>query len=894
MHEPLNHHRRWALLSAIALFLVWIVPTFAVDQAAARPPLIPAEPITYTGTFTLTQSDGANCVFADAPFTAGSFTLNSDWLAGTASGSLQGGGRGFRPHLRCGDVTADMYWQQTYSANFSGSADGASGSLTLTTGSLSGSNNVTWRNCRENDEPVDCPDDYSNPYTFPITLDGAINTVSGTGNGTWQVNNIVLRTTGDWQVTGPALTPTPTPTETPTETPTPTATPTATPTPRLDLTVKNVEIVQAIQCLDQSTGDTACPDNSVPLVRYKHTALRVYVGLGEPPQAAASGVTAYLRGYRDNEELDASPLTPFNTQIQANPTPNRIVTNDTLNFRLPEDWTSGPLELVIELNPNQTLPENNYLNNTLRLNPTFESGGVLRIAYVPIVYKGVAPTDAIRVAHVKLSQVYPVGDGFLIYKPWPSLAWDKTVTDRNATDLLAELNRHYALAGAQIDQLVGWLPGGLPIETLGISDPRWAGIFCWSSCYGRVSWVREAADYDNSLAHEVAHNLGRRHPNLDDSCDARDDGTDWRYPTSVIQEIGFDPLFMQVVTSRSHDFMSYCGPPKNFVWVSPFTYRKLFEGQWRPRQRAVAQSQAYLLVSGLLFAAGGGTLEPTYHFSSTQTYDPLNAGGAVCLALQNDATQTLAEHCFDVNFENERTGEQLTHVSFVQILPDPGGVSRILLERDAAPVATLAASEHAPTLTLITPAGGEQWSGVQPVQWAASDADGDALTYAVLYSADNGATWLTLATSLTQTQYIVNSQELAGGTNARIRVLASDGFHTSFVDSLPFRVPRKGPQPIIVAPEPETTLTARQPLILSGDAYDLEDDQLPEERFQWRSDLSGPLGTGRSLTVPQLATGQHTLTLDVMDSDGNHTVTTVLVTVQPPTGLFLPLVRRGP
>lgn len=886
----------FALLGVVILLTA---PAWAWQNAATSRAVAPAEPIAYQGTFGLRQSDGTSCRFADAPFTSGQFKLNSDWLAGTASGSLQGGGSGVRPGLRCGDTTGDMHWQQSYSATFSGSADSEAGSVTLT-GSLSGSNNVTWQNCKQNGEPVDCPAGYSGPYTFPIALQGTINTVGGSGNGTWQVNNIALTTTGDWTVNGPALTATPTATPTSTETPTPT--PTATeeicpsgPAPQtctsLDLTVKNVEVVQAIQCLDQSEGDTTCADHSVLLVSYKQTAVRVYVGLGDLAQAPVSGVTAQLRGFRNNQELAGSPLTSVNGAIQALLTPSRGNTNDTLNFRLPHDWLTGNIEIEVEVNPSKTVVEKNYQNNTLRRPVNFVDKPMLRLAYLPVTYLGSTP-QFIDNKFIALYKLFPVGYGRLTYERWPGFEWKQQLSSETAYELITELKRRYLLAGSPVDQLIGWLPLDRPVTPLGKSDP--AHFFgCWFDC-GRVVWVQELGFADAILAHEMAHNLGRRHTDKgerEDSCGAIDPGTDWPYSTSAIQEPGFDPWTMQVVRSDENDLMTNCFPK----WVSPFTYNNLLSKRVAVQQRRADQAQPYLLISGAFYKTGGGQLQPTYHFTSTLPVELTATGTDGCLVLQNSAAQTLVEHCFALDFQDPETGAELAQIPFVAALPDPGGVSQILLKRAATAVDTLTASAHAPAITLTAPTGSDRWGGSQTVTWQASDADGDPLTYAVLYSPDQGAAWLTLASNVTQTQYTVNSQELAGGNNALIRVLASDGFNSSIADSPPFQVARKGPQPFILAPVTTTVVAPGQLLLLSGEGYDREDDLLADEHFQWRSDRAGALGQGRSIGVALNTPGTHQITLTVTDSDGNSGTATLTITVRSAQlSLFLPLVRRGP
>ena len=201
-------------------------------------------------------------------------------------------------------------------------------------------------------------------------------------------------------------------------------------------------------------------------------------------------------------------------------------------------------------------------------------------------------------------------------------------------------------------------------------------------------------------------------------------------------------------------------------------------------------------------------------------------------------------------------------------------------------------SAHAPTVTVVSPNGGETWptSSIQTIVWNGSDLDGDSLTYNVLYSA-NGSTWVPVGTGITATQLAVNTAELAGGTAARVRVVATDGINTSRDESdATFTVGRKGPSAFILAPEADARFMPDTPLWLQGYAYDLEDGTFPDSAYRWTSNRDGDLGTGASNLVT-LSSGPHVITLMVTDSDGNTAIKTIRLSAG--NRLFLPAVLRG-
>ncbi len=133
--------------------------------------------------------------------------------------------------------------------------------------------------------------------------------------------------------------------------------------------------------------------------------------------------------------------------------------------------------------------------------------------------------------------------------------------------------------------------------------------------------------------------------------------------------------------------------------------------------------------------------------------------------------------------------------------------------------------------------------------------------------------------------------EFDGSDQARLRVLASDGFNTVVAPSALFEVERKGPQWVtIVAPEEGGVFPIYALPRLQGGAWDAEDGVLEGASLVWSSSIDGELGTGDDLYA-ELSPGLHTITLTATDSDGASGSTSV--SIQVGTMVYLPMVVRG-
>jgi len=702
----------------------------------------------------------------------------------------------------------------------------------------------------------------------------------------------------------PKITPTP-----PKLTPTSTATPTPTPgspflsaafalkpapfykeIPRLppptDLQITNIEVTQGIQTTT----------NSVSLVDYRTTAVRVFVSAtsfrvnvpvrvhllaGGVEQALLNGVVAEAVPSPDRESMANSanfyilPLNFSTMQIYAEVDPDneRFETNET-NNRWP---SSGYLEVSFEY----------------RATPTFQ---FVAIDYWPPTCTGPRGLPDPLLMALGADWAYrtmPVSDKFFNETPSDFLVANFFSDLCNAGDppqadgigahgklLLAHLVATRITYNAasppseDVSHIYGWLPGN-PISYNGLSlrPGRWA--------FGNTEEVR----YARTFTHEVGHNFGLVH--LPD-------------PTTI-GEVGFDIVDRKTVPSSKLDYMV----PKKLTdeaWVRPATWEAIYDAL-DPATFTVAAAASspqnggaplgaqtggtLLYVSGLIHPDGTGELFPAVELPVGASATPSDPKGTHRISFVSAQGQVLGFLLFTPSaLVPETEGGQGAAV-FDLTVDMLDGTARLALEEvaTAAVLDSLTFSANAPSVQVQFPNGGETLAGAQTFSWQASDLDGDALTFTVLYSADGGATWEVLATGTTHTSLQVDTDGIPGSGSALLRVLASDGLRTgSDTSDSTFVVPNKPPNVFILSPEDGSEFQPGDVISFSALSLDLEQvGPWPDSAAKWSSDRDGSLGEGFTLLTNELSNGWHTITLAVTDSDGQKGSASVRIFVGIPT-----------
>ncbi|HID64380.1 MAG TPA: hypothetical protein EYP49_16810 [Anaerolineae bacterium] len=232
--------------------------------------------------------------------------------------------------------------------------------------------------------------------------------------------------------------------------------------------------------------------------------------------------------------------------------------------------------------------------------------------------------------------------------------------------------------------------------------------------------------------------------------------------------------------SAEHRVYSFMGASADAdFWIDAGDYGKLLNdhkvtGFSSTALEQVSSEEKAILVAGTLFDDGHIELEDWYELSGAQT-DELRPGDYY-LRYLDDADQVLSELSFGLSLIAE--GITVTQVPFIFRAPYITDTATIVIGEGTTDIVSRTVSAHAPVVTVVSPNGGERIAGSTTISWTATDQDGDALTFAVLYSSDGGTTWNALVTGLTAQSYGWDISGLSSGNNYLIKVMATDGVNT--------------------------------------------------------------------------------------------------------------------
>ncbi|HZY42801.1 MAG TPA: hypothetical protein VFF59_12475, partial [Anaerolineae bacterium] len=437
-----------------------------------------------------------------------------------------------------------------------------------------------------------------------------------------------------------------------------------------DLAADALEVTQGIQNLA----------NDTPLVADKTTYVRAYATEISGP--AALDADGYLYGTRNNVPLPGSPLHPINGRraIATGVSYDRAQLNSGWLFQLPGSWIqSGNVALRLVVDPLQSYSDPNRANNELSRTAAFNTRETVCNIFIPVrtnaplpstnipnfwqmidYAKRLWPTASFRSYHEdepieELEFCSWHGIPYPCFGPYelPDDTW-KVFTALGVRDLLTN-DPSECDAPLGDTHFVGMVAPGTDTGTTTGTGMTSVFNFAWVKFSNDLAASNDsfAPRSGETLAHEIAHNLGRAHVDC-----GGPDGVDpnYPYPTTQIDNVGpanhygFDVKSLSpIAPNAAKDFMSYCTPK----WTSDYTWKALFaqlspfvmSGPAAPI-RTLASAANDILVSGAVTpTANTGELGYAWNFPVTalsantlQKWQRISDNNAI------DATTTVTYH----------------------------------------------------------------------------------------------------------------------------------------------------------------------------------------------------------------------------------------------------------
>ncbi len=318
--------------------------------------------------------------------------------------------------------------------------------------------------------------------------------------------------------------------------------------------------------------------------------------------------------------------------------------------------------------------------------------------------------------------------------------------------------------------------------------------------------------------------------------------------------------------TRFFDLMGWCAPR----WISQFTWQRLQARieTWDDDLPGCGPTTRTLRIYMGTVSESGALLRDVFEIPAcTATFE--SELGDFELVLIDEGENEIDTITFDpIEISREEPGDPLEGQFIIPLIPNPA-VARAEIRYLGLPMGGWGASANAPTVQVLAPNGGESLpAGEVELQWAASDLDGDPLTYRVEYSPDDGDSWVPIESSWGATTLTADLGDLPPSTEARWRVTASDGYREASDESDGTFTVADGPPVVrMLSPTAGETLAGRQFVVFTAVARDGGTGRLPDGALSWTSSVDGALGTGERLDlfVDDLTPGTHTISVSAED-----------------------------
>ena len=374
----------------------------------------------------------------------------------------------------------------------------------------------------------------------------------------------------------------------------------------------------------------------------------------------------------------------------------------------------------------------------------------------------------------------------------------------------------------------------------------------------------------------------------------------WGLDLRFIEEL--NPRDQLVVLNPREAFalMSYCSRRNTRnsqgYWMDSVYHQKIIDTLSSKLDASnnieYAESETFSRVLSLLFfgtvklsedgEATGVDLSPLF-LRNRQAKMP-NYEGDYTLEFRDDTDNTVGSVSFQTFMPRE--GVVFSHNAlrssreayFAFQVENPPEYDELVFLHEGKEIASFNASINSPSVSILSgPNSGQNFrsDSVLNLSWASDDTDDDDLVQDIYYSIDGGLNYEPLRLGIEETSLSIDAGNLKGSDHVRIGISVSDGIRSSFVETPVFSVEKHRPDVYIETSSSDLEFIMPETVFLQAWGSD-KDDNGPLS-YSWQSNIDGDLGNGDRLSLPSrdFASGNHTITVTVTDSDGMSTTDSV-------------------